>query len=130
MRTALDRLSGRHLCHATNPSASQSNVLVAVTPAVNGSLDQSTLATQRHIQLSESPSYTVTVRFVHKAVTSVLFLWTACARINTVFLLEFGRKLVRVDRLDIAANGVFHLDSVTRVFKSDPLHAVTVLSHN
>jgi hypothetical protein len=54
----------------------------------------------------------------------------AGARVNTVLSLEIGRELVDVDRLYVASDGVFHLDSVTRVLKSNPLYTVLVLSYN
>lgn len=62
-----------------------------------------------------------------QAVALVLVFGAARAGVDAVLRLEVLWQLVDVDRLDIAADGVLHLDAVTRVLESDPLHTVLVL---
>lgn len=130
VRAALNRFPGVHLRHSAHSSASEPGVLVAVAPAVHGALDKTSLAAQRRVQLSKSPSDRVALGLVYLAVASVLVLGAAGSGVNAVLRLELGRELVRVDRLNIAADGVLHLDAVARVFKRDPLNAVLILSNN
>jgi hypothetical protein len=65
-----------------------------------------------------------------QAVAFVLVLMAARARIHAVLSLEILGKFFDVDRFDVTANGVFHLDSVAGILKSNPLHAILVLPHN
>lgn len=127
MRRGLDLLSLVHLGHASHPSASEPGILVAVAPAVNRSLDKSSLAAERNVELGQRPADPVAVRLVQQAVSAVLFLGAACSRVDAVLLLKLWRQLVNVDRLDIAADRVLHLDPVPRVLESDPLNAIAVL---
>lgn len=128
VRRCLDLLSVVHLGHSSHSSTSKSRVLVAVAPAVYGSLDESALASEGNIELCERPSNSVAVGLIHEAVSAVLLLGAAGSGIDAVLLLELGRELISVDRLDIAANGVLHLNSVPGVLESNPLHTVAVLS--
>jgi hypothetical protein len=80
--------------------------------------------------LGQCPSDTVAIGLVNQPVTAVLILRTASAGINAVFLLEFLGQLLRSNRLDITADGIFHLDAVAGVLKGNPLHAVPILPHN
>lgn len=128
MRAALDRFPGVHLGHSADSAASEPGVLVAVAPTVHSTLDETSLATQRRVELGESPSNRVTFRLVYLAIAAVLILGAAGSGVNTVLRLELGRELIRVDRLDIATDGVLHLDAVARVLERDPLHSVLVLS--
>ena len=65
-----------------------------------------------------------------QAVALVLVLGAARARVDAVLGLEVLGEAVDVDRLDVAADGVLHLDAVARVLKGDPLNAVLVLPND
>lgn len=133
MRSALDLLlllATVHLGHAANSSASESRILVAVAPAVHCTLDQASLASQRHVQLCQSPSDSVALSLVNQPVSAVLILGTACPWVDTVLLLELGGKLLDVYRLDIAANSVLHLNPVPGILKGNPLNAIAILPYN
>jgi hypothetical protein len=65
-----------------------------------------------------------------QAVAFVLVLMAARARIHAVLGLEILGEFFDVDRFDVAADGVFHLDSVARILKSNPLHPILVLPHD
>lgn len=119
-----------HLGHPPYSSTPQSRVLVAVTPAVDGSLDQPTLATQARVQLRQCPADGVALGLVVQAVTFVLLLVAACARVDAVLSFEVLGQLVDVDRLNIAADGVLHLHPVAAVLERDPLHAILILADN
>ncbi len=86
--------------------------MVAVSPAVDCTLDQTALATKAGVQLCESPADSVAFGLVVQAVALVLLLGAAGARIDAVLGFELLRKRVDIDRLDIASNGVLHLDPV------------------
>lgn len=122
------RLACVHLGHTSNTSASQPGVLVAISPAVDSSLDQAALAAQGRVQLGECPAHRVALGLVLQAVASVLVLGAARAGVDTVLCLELCRELVGIHRLDIASNGVLHLDAIPRILESNPLDAVAVLS--
>ena len=101
--------------------------MVAVAPTIDRPLDETPLAPQGGVQLRESPSDAVAVGLIHQTVTTVLILVAASARVDTVLLLELLLKSIRIDRLDVAANGVFHFDTVPRVLESNPLNAIAIL---
>lgn len=119
-----------NLGHSSNSSTPQAGVLVAVPPAVYCTLDQTPLSSQAWIELRERPSYSVALGLVVQAVAFVLVLIAASAGIHAVFLLKILGKLLDVDRLDVAPDGVFHLNSVARVLESNPLDAILVLPYN
>jgi hypothetical protein len=119
-----------NLGHTTDSAASKAGVLVAVTPAVHSSLDEASLSAKRRVELSKSPSDAVAVGLVNEAITAVLVLCAARARIHAVLLLEFLRQVVCVHRLDITPYSVLHLNAVARVLESDPLHSIAVLSYD
>jgi hypothetical protein len=100
------------LGQATNATTAKARVLVAVSPAIHSSLDQTALAPQREVQLCQSPSYTVAVRLVHQPVSTVLLLGATSPGVDAVLLLKLWAELVNVDRLDVAADGVLHLDPI------------------
>lgn len=125
---SLNRLSIGHLGHAANASTSQTRILVAVAPAVDCALDQASLSTKRRVKLGQGPAHCVAFRLVLQAVSTVLVLGTAGAGVDTVLGLEVARELVCVNRLDVATDGVLHLDPIARVFKCDPLHTIIILS--
>ena len=118
------------LRHASYPAASEAGVLVAVPPAVDCSLDQASLATQRRVELRQGPTNPVAIGLVHEAISTVRILGAACPGIHAVLLLEVRGQLIGVDRLHVASDGVFHLDSVPRVLKSNPLDAIAILPHH
>lgn len=93
----MNLLSLVHLCHATDSSTTKSGVLVAVTPAVHGSLDEASLASKGDVKLGQSPANTVAVGLVHQTVAAILVLGATCAGVDTVLLLELGGQLVNVD---------------------------------
>jgi hypothetical protein len=78
----------------------------------------------------QSPANPIAVRLVHQPVSTVLIFGAASTGINTVLLLELLGKFFGVHRLDIASNGVLHLDPITGILKGNPLHTIPVLSHN
>ncbi len=72
----------------------------------------------------------VAVAFVREPIAFVQILGDARAWIDTVFGLELLRKTTHVHRLDVASNGVLHLDPIAGIFERDPLHSISVLSHH
>lgn len=116
--------------HSPNTSAPQSRILIAISPAVHGSLDQTSLTAKARIQLGQSPSDGVTLCLIDQTVSTVLVLAATCSRIDAVLSLEFLAQSIHVDRLNVASNGVLHLDAVARVLESNPLDSVVVLANN
>lgn len=104
--------------------------MVAVSPAVHGSLNQASLASEGHVELGEGPSDSVAVSLVHQTIAAVLLLGAAGTRVNTVLLLELWGKFFNIDRFHIAADGVLHLYPVARILECDPLHTVAILSNH
>lgn len=123
-------LSCRHLRHPPDATTPQARILVAVSPAVDGTLDKPALAPQAGVQLCQRPADGVALRLVVKTVALVRILCAACARVDAVFGLEVWGKLIDVDRLHIASDSVLHLDAIARVLKSNPLNTVLVLPDN
>lgn len=105
-------LSAVHLCHSSHTSAAEPRILVAVAPTVNGSLDQASLASERDVELRKRPADAVAISLVHETVATVLVLGTASSGVDTVFLLELGRKILDGYRLNIASDSVLHLYSI------------------
>lgn len=122
-----DGLAVVGLRHALDASAAEAGVLVRVPPAVDGALYEATLAAQTRVELRERPSDGVALGLVHEPVAAVLVLGAAGARVDAVLRLEVLRQGLDVDVLDVAADGVLHLDAVARVLEGYPLHAVGVL---
>lgn len=85
-----------HLGHAANSSASESRILVAVAPAIHCALNQASLASQRHIELCQSPSDSVALSLVNQPVSAVLVLGAACPWVDAVLLLELWGELLDV----------------------------------
>lgn len=123
-------LSSRHLRHSPDATTPQSRVLVAVSPTVDSTLNESALASQAGVKLRQRPAHCVALSLVVETVALVGILCAACARVNTVLGLEVRGKLIDVDRLYVTSNGVLHLDAIARVLKSNPLDTVLILSHN
>ena len=116
--------------HSPNPSTTQSRILVAISPAIHCSLDQSSLSAQAWIQLRKCPAHRVAFRLINKAIATVLILLTAGPRIHTILGFEFGTQTVHIDGFHIASDGVFHLYSISRVLESDPLDPIVVLTYD
>lgn len=123
-------LAGALLGHAAYTATSQARILVAVAPAVDCSLNKTTFAAQRRVQLGERPAYCVAFAFVLQTVAPILLTGTQGSGIDTVFQLEVVRKFFGCDRLNVAANGVLHFDAIARVLKGYPLHATLILSND
>jgi hypothetical protein len=115
--------------HPPHASASKSRILVAVPPAVDGSLNESTFPSQRGIQIRKSPTDGVALRLINKSIAFVLVLAAASPRIDTVFCLELLAKIVHIDGFDVTTNSIFHLHTISRILKRDPLYSVAILSH-
>jgi hypothetical protein len=64
-----------------------------------------------------------------ESVTFVLILVATCTRVDAVLCFEFLREFFNIDRLDITANGVFHLDSVSRILEGNPLDSILILPY-
>jgi len=122
--------SGVYLRHSTHASAPQPDVLVAVSPAVDGALNETPFLAQIGIQLREGPSDGIALAFVMQAVAFILFLVATRAWVHAVVRFELGAELFDIYRLDIATDGVLHLDAVSGVLERDPLHPVVVLPNN
>lgn len=89
MRRSLNLFALVHLCHAANSSAAKSGILVAIAPAVDRSLDKSSLASEGNVELGQSPANTVAVGLIHQAVAAILVLGATCSGVDAVFLLKF-----------------------------------------
>jgi len=109
----LNGLAVVDLGHSSNASAPQSWVLVAVTPTVHSSLDQTSLSTQARIQLGQGPTNSVALGLVDQAVSTVLILAAARSGVDAVLSLEFWAQSVNIDGFDVTSDGVFHLDAVS-----------------
>ena len=127
---SLNRFSIVDLGHSSDSSTSQSRILVAVAPAVDGSLNQTSFSSQTRVQLSQSPTNSVAFSLVDQAISTVLILTAASSWINAVLGFEFRAQSVNIDRLHVASDGVLHLDTVARIFKCDPLNTIVVLSNH
>ena len=119
---------GRHLCHPPYATAPQPRVLVAVSPAIDCTLNEASLSAQARIQLRQGPSYSVAFCLIVQAISLVLIFCAACTRVDTVLGLKVLWKLIDINRFNIAADGVFHLYTIPRVLKSNPLYAILVLA--
>lgn len=128
--SVVDGLAVIHLGHAADSPGTQPGVLVAIPPAVDCSLNKTSLASQRRVQLCQCPTDGVALRLILETVAPVLILGAARTWVHAVLGLELGRQLVGVDRLDIAADRVLHLDAIPRVLKGYPLHAISILANH
>lgn len=128
--SVVDGLAVVHLGHASDTSGTQPGVLVAIPPAVDCSLDETPLAAERRVELCQCPTDGVALGLVLETVAPVLVFGAARAGVYTILGLELSRQLVRVDRLDVAANRVLHLDAIPRVLEGYPLHAISILAND
>lgn len=116
--------------HSPDSSTPELWISVAISPTVDGSLNESALSSQARIEFSKSPANGVALGLVDQPISSVLVLSAARPWINAVLGLEFLAKIIDIDGLNIASDGVFHLDTVPRIFESDPLNSIVILSNN
>lgn len=118
------------LCHSAHTSTPQSRILVAVAPTVHSPLNQSSLAAKARIQICQGPTNCVALVLVNQAVSTLLFFAAASSWVHAVLSLELCAEGLNVDRLDVASDGVLHLDTIARVFERDPLNTIVVLTNN
>lgn len=130
MPSALNCLAVIDFGHPPNTSAPQSRILVAVSPAVNGSLNQSSLAAKTGVQFGQSPSNSVAFSFVNQTVSAILVLAATSSGINAILSLELWAQGIHIHGLHVASDRVFHLDAIAGVFKCNPLNTVVILSNN
>ena len=116
------------LRHPSHPSASESWVLVAITPTIDCALDQAALLSKRRIQLRECPAYCIALALIGKAIALVLILGTTRSRIYTIGRFKFLAQLCCVDVLDVTTDRVLHLHSVARILECNPLHSIIILA--
>lgn len=122
-------LSCRHLCHSPHATASQSGVLVAVAPAVDCALNQTSLAPQTRVQLCQRPTDCIALCLVMQTIALVRVFSAACTRVDTVFRLEVWGQLIDIDRFHVASDRVLHLDAIAGVLESNPLNTVLILAY-
>lgn len=118
------------LGHPADASTAQPGILVAVSPTIYCSLNQSSLPTQARIQLCQRPADCVTLGLVHQPVPSVLILAATRARVHAILRLELGTEGLDVHRFHIASDCVLHLNAISRILESNPLHSIVILSHD
>jgi hypothetical protein len=130
VRSRLNRLSIVNLGHSSDTTTSQSRVLVTVAPAVNRSLNQPSLSAEAGVEFCQGPTNCVALCLVDQAIASVLVFTAASSWVDTIFSLELWTQVVNIDRFHVASNCVLHLYAIARIFKSNPLNTVIVLSNN
>ena len=130
VRRSLNSLAIIDFGHSAHTSTPQSRILVAISPTVHSSLNQATLSAKTGVQFSQSPTDCVAFSLINQTVASVLILAATRSRINAILGFEFGTQRIYVHRFNITPDSVFHLHAIARIFKSDPLNTVIVLSHN
>lgn len=118
------------LGHSPHASASKPRILVTVSPAIHGALNQPSFASQGGIELCQCPANSVAFCLINQAVTSVLVLAAAGSRVDTVFCLELLAKVIHVNRLNITTDGILHFDTIARVLEGNPLDPVAILPYN
>lgn len=77
-----------HLSHPPYPPTSQPWVLVAVPPAIHGSLNKTPFPPKTRIQFCQSPADSVAFGFVLKPIPSVAILPSTCARVDAILVPE------------------------------------------
>lgn len=130
MCSRLNSLSIVDLGHSSNATRPQSRILIAVSPTVNRTLNQSSLAAKTWIQLRQGPSDRVALSLVNQPVSAILVLAAASSGVHAVFRLEFRAQSINIDRFNIASDGIFHLDTIPRVLERDPLNTIVVLTND
>lgn len=98
--------------HSPHASTPQPWVLVAVPPTIHRSLNKASLAPQTWVQLGQCPPNSIAFRLVGKSVPPILLFVAACPWVYAVFCFEIRSQCVYVDRLDIASDGILHLDPI------------------
>ena len=129
-RRVRDLLSIVDLGHSPHASTSKFRILIAVPPTIHCPLDESSLSSKTRVELRKRPSNGIAFRLVDQSVAAILVFPTARSRIDAVLRFELAAQILHVHGLDIASDGIFHLDTIARVLKGNPLHAVVVLPNN
>ena len=126
-----DRLIPRiHLSLPPHASTPQADILVAVSPTINGPLNQTSFSTEALVELSKSPSDSIALGLVVQPVSTIIFLSATCSRIDTILRLEFSTEFFHIHRLNVTTDRIFQLDAITGVFESNPLNAIVILLYN
>jgi len=112
VRGTLNSLAIVNFGHSANTSRSQSWILIAVSPAIDCSLDQAALSSEAGIQFGQSPTDCVALSFVDQAVASVLVLAAAGSGVNTILGLELWAQSLNIYRFHVASDGIFHLYAI------------------
>jgi len=130
VRRVLDSLTVVNLRHSPDTSTPQSWILIAVSPTIHRSLNQSSLSTKTRIQLSQCPTNGIAFSLVNQAIATVLILAAASSWVNTVLGLEFWAQGLNIHGFHVTSDGVFHLHAIARIFECNPLNTVIILSNN
>ena len=130
MPSILDCFTVVDFGHPPNSSAPQSRILVTVSPTVNGSLNQASLAAETGIQLGQSPTDRVAFCFVNQAVSSILVLAATSSRVNTILSFKLRAQGIHIHGFHVASDSVFHLNAIARILECNPLNTVVILSNN
>lgn len=123
-------MSAGNLRHSSDTPAAQARILVAVSPTINRSLDQSSLSAQRRVQLREGPTNRIALGFVDQPIPPVLFFAATSSGIDTVLSLEILRQTLHIHGFHVTPDGIPHLHAVPRIFESDPLHPIGILMNH
>ena len=105
--------AGGVLVHPPHTPATQFRVGIAVPPAIDRSLYETTFPAQARIQLGQRPSHRVTFRLIDDPIASVILFRPTGPWIHTILVLEGGIQILHIHRFDIAADCILHLDSVS-----------------
>lgn len=88
MSSGLNLLSSIDFGHSAHSPAPQSWILIAISPAIHGSLNQSSFPPKTRIQFCQSPTDCVTLSLIDEAIASVLVFSAACTRVDAVLGFE------------------------------------------
>lgn len=126
----LSRLSFVNLVLSPYSAAPQPMVTIAISPAVNGALNQTAFLPQANVQGRQSPADSIALSFVLSTIALVFFLRFAGSRVDAVRGLELISERVLVDRFDITTDRVLHLHAVSGVVERYPLDSVLILMND
>ena len=126
-RKALSRI---HFGHSSDSPTPQSRVLIAVSPTVDRSLYKAPLASQTWVQFCQCPANRVTIVLVLQSIAFVSILIATCSRVDTIVTPELACEIVRIDRLHVTPDRIFHLNTISRILKSYPLNPIVVLTND
>ncbi len=83
--------------HSPDSSATQSWILVAISPAIHCSLDQPSLPSQARVQVSECPAHRIALGLVDKAIATVLILLATRTGVHAILRFEFCSQAIDID---------------------------------